>query len=142
MSVLRVLQSHLLHTPLAPHRKRRRRKRGRGKDQKRETGGERRDILFGFERFPPTKGILASKRDKEKKDKSSPLSHTHQHQHNTIIKMAFATKLQINAVFKKAAPAKKTVTPAKKVRVSIYIVREESVLFEIRVQSSSKSSPF
>ena len=56
--------------------------------------------------------------------------------------MVFATKLQINAVFKKAAPAKKTVTPAKKVRVSIYIVREESVLFEIRVQSSSKSSPF
>jgi hypothetical protein len=30
--------------------------------------------------------------------------------------MVFATKLQINAVFKKAAPAKKTVTPAKKVR--------------------------
>ncbi|CAL6324716.1 unnamed protein product [Bathycoccus prasinos] len=28
--------------------------------------------------------------------------------------MVFATKLQINAVFKKAAPAKKTVTPAKK----------------------------
>merc|ERR1719424_2182088 len=28
--------------------------------------------------------------------------------------MAFATKLQINAVFKKAAPAKKTTTPAKK----------------------------
>lgn len=41
--------------------------------------------------------------------------------------MAFATKLQINAVFKKAAPAKKTTTPAKKVRLSIYIVREESV---------------
>jgi hypothetical protein len=30
--------------------------------------------------------------------------------------MVFATKLQINAFFKKAAPAKKTVTPAKKVR--------------------------
>ncbi len=47
--------------------------------------------------------------------------------------MVFATKLQINAVFKKAAPAKKTVTPAKKVRLVIYIVREESVEFEIRV---------
>ena len=46
--------------------------------------------------------------------------------------MVFATKLQINAVFKKAAPAKKTVTPAKKVRVVIHIVREESVSFEIR----------
>jgi hypothetical protein len=30
--------------------------------------------------------------------------------------MVFATKLQINAVFKKAAPAKKKVAPAKKVR--------------------------
>ena len=46
--------------------------------------------------------------------------------------MVFATKLQINAVFKKAAPAKKTVTPAKKVRVVIHIVREASVSFEIR----------
>ena len=46
--------------------------------------------------------------------------------------MVFATKLQINAVFKKAAPAKKTVTPAKKVRVVIHIVREESVSFEVR----------
>ena len=46
--------------------------------------------------------------------------------------MVFATKLQINATFKKAAPAKKTVTPAKKVRVVIHIVREESVSFEIR----------
>ena len=46
--------------------------------------------------------------------------------------MVFATKLQINAVFKKAAPAKKTVTPAKKVRLVIHIVREESVEFEIR----------
>ena len=46
--------------------------------------------------------------------------------------MVFATKLQINAVFKKAAPAKKTVTPAKKVGLVIHIVREESVEFEIR----------
>ena len=46
--------------------------------------------------------------------------------------MVFATKLQINAVFKKAAPAKKTVTPAKKVRLVIHIVREASVEFEIR----------
>ena len=64
---------------------------------------------------------------------TSPLSHATSSQNIKYnIKMVFATKLQINAVFKKAAPAKKTVTPAKKVRFWMHIVREASVEFEIR----------
>ena len=70
--------------------------------------------------------------EKEKKETKTHHYRTQHHHKEYNIKMVFATKLQINAVFKKAAPAKKTVTPAKKVRVVIHIVREESVSFEIR----------
>jgi hypothetical protein len=75
----------------------------------------KREILF--ERFSlHFKGEFLASEEKEKKETKTHHYRTQHHHKEYNIKMVFATKLQINAVFKKAAPAKKKVAPAKKVR--------------------------
>ena len=117
--------SSLQRTPLAS-RTRKRRKRGGEKHLSKENRGEAKERYTFLNKIFPyinVKGGIFFQPQRETKKRNTHFAII-AHNNNNIItrniniisKMVFATKLQINAFFKKAAPAKKTVAPAKKVR--------------------------